>query len=49
MKCSLNYWRIQKQRDAMSKAKKFNKDTVEWRNHVKEIAKTKFGRTEEEW
>ena len=40
---------IQKQRDAMQQAKRFDKKTAEWRSHIKEVAKPKFGGTEEEW
>ena len=40
---------IQKQRDAMQQAKRFDKKTAEWRSHIKEVAKPKFGGTDEEW
>ena len=40
---------IQKQRDAMSKRKRWDKDTDEWKDHIKEVAKTKFGGTDSEW
>ena len=40
---------IQKQRDAMSKRKRWDKNTDEWKDHLKAVAKTKFGGTDSEW
>ena len=40
---------IQKQRDAMSARKRWDKRSEEWRAHIKEVAKPKFGGTEVEW
>lgn len=39
----------QKQGDAMSARKRWDKSTDERRSHIKEMAKTKFGATENEW
>ena len=40
---------IQKQRDAMKKSKRWDKNSDEWKDHIRTIAKPKFGGTEEEW
>ena len=40
---------IQKQQDAVEQAKRWDKSTDEWRNHIKSIAKPKFGGTDSEW
>ena len=40
---------IQKQRDAMKQSKRWDKTTDGWKDHIKTIAKPKFGGTDQEW
>ena len=38
-----------KQRDAMKQSKRWDKNTDEWKDHIKSVAKTNFGGTDVEW